>query len=163
MRSYIWKTHEICEGSISSTLRIRNSKKSSRMPVRSWNHQLLLLCPVKFWKIVGVMHPTKFRRNLRVFWKTDESTRLRLGKSIPHHHEDHIARKRWKFITALQFGSQIYSCAPSYEKFLQQKQRWTRNGKNWRKFRRGTWEKSEVRNKWSMKEGRRAQKFILHH
>ena len=27
-------------------------------------------------------------------------------------------------------------------KFLQQKQRWTRNGKNWRKFRRGTWQKS---------------------
>ena len=48
-------------------------------------------------------------------------------------------------------------------KFLQQKQRWTRNGKNWRKFRRGTWRKSEVREKWSMKRGRKAQKFILHH
>ena len=47
-------------------------------------------------------------------------------------------RKRRKFITALQFGSQIYSYASSYEKFLQQKQRWTRHGKNWRKFRLGT-------------------------
>ena len=47
-------------------------------------------------------------------------------------------------------------------KFLQQKQRWTRNRKNWRKFRRGTWQKSEARKRWSMKQGRRAQKCILH-
>ena len=40
-------------------------------------------------------------------------------------------------------------------KFLQRKQRWTRNGKNWRKFRRGTWWKSDVRKRWSMKQGRR--------
>ena len=33
----------------------------------------------------------------------------------------------------------------------------------WRKFRRGTWHKSEVNQRWSMKQGRPAQKFILHH
>ena len=62
-------SHENCEGSISSTPRIRNSKKPSRTRVRSWKHQWLLLCPVKFRKIVGVMHPTKLKQNLRVFWK----------------------------------------------------------------------------------------------
>ena len=31
-----------------ASLRTRNSKKPSRMLVRSWNHQLLLLCLVKF-------------------------------------------------------------------------------------------------------------------
>ena len=36
-----------CEGSISSTRRIRNSKKPSRTRVRSWKHQWLLLCRVK--------------------------------------------------------------------------------------------------------------------
>ena len=36
-------------------------------------------------------------------------------------------------------------------------------GKIGEKFRRGTWRKSEVRKKWSMKQGRRAQKFILPH
>ena len=60
---------ENCVGSFSSTPRIRNSKKPSRTHVRSWKHQWLLLCPVKLRKIVGVVHPTKFRRNLRVFWK----------------------------------------------------------------------------------------------
>ena len=69
MKSSILRTHDNCEGSISSTLRIRNSKKPSRTRVRSWKHQWLLLCPVKLPKIVGVVHPTKLRRNLRVFWK----------------------------------------------------------------------------------------------
>ena len=41
------KFHENCGRSISSTLRIRNSKKPSRTRVRSWKHQWLLLCPVK--------------------------------------------------------------------------------------------------------------------
>ena len=38
------------------------------------------------------MDPTKLRRNLRVFWN-DESSRLRMGDSLPNHHEDHIAGK----------------------------------------------------------------------
>ena len=64
------KLHENCVGSSSSTPRIRNSKKPSRMHVRSWKHQWLLLCPVKLRKrIVGVVHPTKFKQNLRAFWK----------------------------------------------------------------------------------------------
>ena len=41
------KTHENCEGSISSTPRIRNSKKPSRTRARSWKDQSILLCPVK--------------------------------------------------------------------------------------------------------------------
>ena len=38
--------------------------------------------------------------------------------------------------------------------------------KEWEKlvqFRRGTWQKSEVRKKWSMKQRLRALQFILHH
>ena len=62
MQSSILKTLENCEGSISLTRRIRNSKKPSRMPVRSWKHLLLLLCLVKLWRrIVGVVDPTKLK------------------------------------------------------------------------------------------------------
>ena len=46
-----------------------DSKKPSRTRVRSWKHQSLLLCPVKLRRIVGVVHPTKFKQNLRVFCK----------------------------------------------------------------------------------------------
>ena len=75
-----------CVGSISSTPRIRNSKKPSSTRVRSWKHQWLLLCPVKLRKIVGAVQ-------LAYILEADESTRLRMRKSIPHHHEDHIAGK----------------------------------------------------------------------
>ena len=40
-KSSILKTHENCEGSISSTRRIRNSKKPSRMLARNWKRQWL--------------------------------------------------------------------------------------------------------------------------
>ena len=35
--------------------------------VRSWKHQWLLPRLVELWRIVGVVHPTKLRQNLRVF------------------------------------------------------------------------------------------------
>ena len=93
MKNSIWKTHENCEGSISLTRRIRKLRRPSRMLVRSWKHQLLLLCLVKLWKIVGVVHPTKLKTKLPCIQEADESTRMRMGNSIPHHHEDHIAGK----------------------------------------------------------------------
>ena len=31
------------------------------------------------------------KQNLRVFWEASESTRLRMGESLPNHHEDHSA------------------------------------------------------------------------
>ena len=68
MKSFTSITHENYEESISSTLRTRNLRRPSRMLARNWKHQLLPLCPAKLWKNVGVVHPTKFRRNLRVFW-----------------------------------------------------------------------------------------------
>ena len=47
--------------------------------------------------------------------------------------------------------------------FPQQKQQWIKNGRNLKRFRRRTWRKSEVNQGWSMKQARRAQKFILPH
>ena len=38
------------------------------------------------------MHPTKLKQNLCVL-EADVSTRMRMGNSIPQHHEDHIAGK----------------------------------------------------------------------
>ena len=39
------------------------------------------------------MHPTKLKTKLACVLEADESTRMRNGNSIPHHHEDHIAGK----------------------------------------------------------------------
>ena len=49
MQSSILKTHENCEESLSSTQRIRNSRKPSRTRVRTWKHESLLLCLGKLW------------------------------------------------------------------------------------------------------------------
>ena len=83
------------------------------------------------------MDPTKLKQDVRVFWKTDESKRLRMGKSLPNHHEDHITGQGNNFITALQFGSQIYSCASSH-KNLSSKSSSGQGMRKLEKFRRGT-------------------------
>ena len=43
----------------------------------------------KLSKIVGVVDPTK----LACILEADESTRMRMGNSMPHYHQDHIAGK----------------------------------------------------------------------
>ena len=70
--------------------RIRNSRRPSRTRVRSWKQQWLLLCPIKLRKIVGNGASNKIQTNLACILEADESTRMRMGNSIPHHHEDHI-------------------------------------------------------------------------
>ena len=56
-----------------------------------------------------------FKSKLECILEASELTRLRMGESLPIHHEDHVAGKRTQFITALEFGSQIYSYASSHE------------------------------------------------
>ena len=40
-----------------------------------------------------VVHPTKLKTKLACILEADESTRMRMGKSLPNHHENHIAGK----------------------------------------------------------------------
>ena len=42
---------------------------------------------------MGVLHPTKLKTRLSCILEASESTRLRVGESLPNHHEDHIAGK----------------------------------------------------------------------
>ena len=57
----------------------------------------------------------KIKTKLACILEADESTRLRNGKFSSELSCRPYCRKRRKFITALQFGSQIYSYASSYE------------------------------------------------
>ena len=47
--------------------------------------------------------------------EASESTRLRMGESLPNHHEDHIAGKVNKIHCNILFYTQIYSHASSHE------------------------------------------------
>ena len=163
MKSSILTTHENCEGSTSLTRRIRNSKKPLRMLVRNWKHQLLLLSPAKLWRrIVGVVHPIQSKQDLRVFWKV-----VNLQDCVWENHYQIIMKTILQEKETIHYSikywfTNLFLCLKPW-KFQQQMQQWTRNGKNWRKFRRGTWRKSEARKRWSMKQGRTAQKYISHH
>ena len=81
----------------------------------------------------------KIKTRLACILEADESRRLRMGESLPNHHEDHTAgKKRKQFITALQFGSQMYSYASSHKISSSIKAAVDKEWEIWRKFRRGT-------------------------
>ena len=96
MKSSIMIAHENCEGSVSLTRRTRNLKRPSRRLARNWKPQWLPLCPAKLSRtirIVGVVHPIKSKTKLACILEASESTRLRMGDSLPNYHEDHVAGK----------------------------------------------------------------------
>ena len=146
------------------------------MLARNWKRRWLLLCLVTKWKIVGVMHPTKLRQNLRAFWKlirqarnggetnefkskltcileASESTRLRMEESLPNYHEDHIAGKGDNSLQNYNLVDKFIPM-PQAMKIPAAKAAVDKECEKWRNFRRGTWRKSEVRKRWSMKQGR---------
>ena len=92
--------------------------------------------PCKIMKNCGSGGSDKNNTKLACILEANESTRLRMGNSVRNHHEDHIAGKN----NSLQHYNLDHKFIPMPQamKFPAAKQRWTRNGKNWRKFRRGT-------------------------
>ena len=125
------KLRGIC---FSVTRRIRNSKRPSRMLVRNWKHPWLLVCLVKLWRrIVGVVHPIKSKQDLRVFWKLvnlqdcvwENHCQIIMKTILPETETIHYSTTTW-FIN-------LFLCLMPC-KFLQQKQQWTRNGKNGENF-----------------------------
>ena len=95
------------------TRRIRNSKKPSRMPVRSWKHQLLLLCFLELGRrIVGVFIQQNWDKTCMCsgnWWihKAACGTINAQSSWRPY------CRKRKWFTAALWFGSKSYSYASS--------------------------------------------------
>ena len=49
--------------------------------------------PCKIMKICGSDGSNKIKTKLACILEADESTRMRMGNSIPHHHQDHITGK----------------------------------------------------------------------
>ena len=52
-----------------------------------------LAMPCKIMKNCGSGGSNKIKTKLACVLEADESTRLRMGNSVPHHHQDHIAGK----------------------------------------------------------------------
>ena len=79
----------------------------------------------------------KIKTKLACILEADESTRMRMGNSIPHHHEDHIAGKGEN---SLQHCNLVHKFIPMPQamKIPAAKAAVDKEWKNWRKFRRGT-------------------------
>ena len=125
--------------------RIRNSKKPSRMLVRNWKRQMLLLCFAKLWRrIVGVMLPIKTRQNLRVIW-----TQVNLQDCVWENLNRLIMKTilREKGVNSLQLYNLVHKYIPMPQA-MQIPAAKSSSGQgmgNNGEFRRGTWQKSKVR------------------
>ena len=87
-----------------------------------------LAMPCQNMKNCGSDASNKIKTRLACILEADESTRMRMGNSIPHHHEDHIAGKG---DNSLQHYNLFHKFIPMPQamKKQQQEQQWTRNGK----------------------------------
>ena len=86
---------------------------------------------------MGVVDPTKLKTKLACILEADESTRLRMGNSLPNHHEDHIALKG---DNSLQHYNLVHTFIPMPQATNNSCSKGS-SGQgmgNWRKFRRGT-------------------------
>ena len=105
MKRSILITHENCEGSISSTLRTKKFKETIKNARKKLATPVAPAMPCKMsknnqnWVTRG--KPNGIKSKLACILEASESTRLRMGESLPTHHEDHIAGKGDKFTTAL--------------------------------------------------------------
>ena len=70
-------------------------------------------------------------------YSNTESTRLRMGESLPNHHEDHVAGKG---NNSLQHYKSVHEFIPMPQamKIPAAKAAVDKEWKDWRKFRRGT-------------------------
>ena len=75
----------------------------------------------------------EIKSKLACILEASESTRLRMGESLPNYHEDHIAGKG---DNSLQHSNLVHKF--SYASSHENSQQWISNGKNWKRFRRGT-------------------------
>ena len=79
----------------------------------------------------------KIKTKLECILEASESTRLRMGESLPTHHEDHIAGKG---DTSPQHNNLVHKfiLIPQAIKIPAAKAAVDKEWENWRKFRRGT-------------------------
>ena len=82
-KDFTLKTLENCEESNSSTPRTRNSKKPSRTRAKKLETSVAPAMPCKIMKNCGSGASNKIKTKLACILEADESTRLRMGESLP--------------------------------------------------------------------------------
>ena len=93
MKSSILKMHENCEGSISLTPEDNEFKETIKNAREKLETSVAPAMPCKIAKNCGSCVSNEIQTKLACILEADESTRMRMGNSIPQNHEDHIAGK----------------------------------------------------------------------
>ena len=94
MKSSILKTHEICEGSVFIDPEDKEFKETIKNARKKLETSVAPAMPCKIMKKnCGSGGSKKVKTKLACILEADESTRLRMGNSVPNHHEDHNAGK----------------------------------------------------------------------
>ena len=152
---------------ISLTLRTRSSRKPLRMQEENWKHQWLQPCFVRLARKASMGKPVArlmiSSLSLHVSWKSVESTRMRMEESLPKYHEDHIAGKRDK---SLQHYNLVHKYIPMPQAMKIPAAKAAvdkRMGETWKDSGVGQNKSQKTNQRWSMKQGRRAQKYTSPH
>ena len=107
---------------------IKNARKQLETPVAP-------AMPCKIMKNRGSGASNKIKTRLACILEASESTRLRMGESLPNHHEDHNAGKGEN---SLQHYNLVHKFIPVPQAMKIPEAAVDKEWKNWRKFRRGT-------------------------
>ena len=119
---------------------IKNARKKLETPVAP-----TMLCKTSKKSKHGETRgkTNKIESKLACILEASESTRLRMGESLPNHHEDHIAGKGDNSLQHYNLVHKIYLCLKPW-KFPQEKQQWKKH-ENLEKI--SAWNLTKVRSK----------------
>ena len=111
---------------------IKNARKKLETSVA-------LAMPCKIMKNCGSDGSNKIKTKLACILEADESTRMRIGNSIPHYHQDHVAGNGENSLQLQHFNLvHKFICMPQAMKIPAAKAAVDKEWENWSKFRRGT-------------------------
>ena len=96
------------------------------------------------------------------FVEADESTRRRLEGTLHEDHEDHIAGKGLNSVNHYNLAHKLIPM-PKAMKIPDAKVAVENAWENSRKYRHGSWRKSETKKRWSMKQGKKATPCTSRH
>ena len=93
MKSSIWKNARKLRGIYFIDPEDKEFKETIKNARKKLEISVAPVMPCIIMKNCGCGGSNKIKTRLACILEADESTRLRMGNSIPHHHEDHIAGK----------------------------------------------------------------------
>ena len=93
MKSSILTTHEKLRGIYFTHPEEKEFKETIKNARKKLETSVAPAMPCEIMKNCGSGESDKNKTKLACILEADESTRMRMGNSIPHHHEDHVAGK----------------------------------------------------------------------